>query len=43
MSATSAEDMSMSDGQRVPVGVRFKEAGKVYYFDAGEYSLDVGN
>jgi cell fate regulator YaaT (PSP1 superfamily) len=33
----------MSDGQRVPVGVRFKEAGKVYYFDAGEYSLDVGN
>jgi cell fate regulator YaaT (PSP1 superfamily) len=33
----------MSDGQRVPVGVRFKEAGKVYYFDAGEFSLDVGN
>jgi cell fate regulator YaaT (PSP1 superfamily) len=30
-------------GQRVPVGVRFKEAGKVYYFDAGEFSLDVGN
>ena len=28
---------------RVPVGVRFKEAGKVYYFDAGESSLDVGN
>lgn len=33
----------MSDHQRVPVGVRFKEAGKVYYFDAGEYLLDVGN
>lgn len=30
-------------GQRVPVGVRFKEAGKVYYFDAGEHALDVGN
>ncbi|HEY8172392.1 MAG TPA: stage 0 sporulation family protein, partial [Dehalococcoidia bacterium] len=30
-------------GQRVPVGVRFKEAGKVYYFDAGQHSLDVGN
>jgi cell fate regulator YaaT (PSP1 superfamily) len=33
----------MSDQQRVPVGVRFKEAGKVYYFDAAEYELDVGN
>ncbi|MBF6600990.1 MAG: stage 0 sporulation family protein [Dehalococcoidia bacterium] len=33
----------MSDQQRVPVGVRFKEAGKVYYFDAGEADLDVGN
>jgi len=33
----------MSDQQRVPVGVRFKEAGKVYYFDAGELDLDVGN
>ena len=33
----------MSDGQRVPVGVRFKEAGKVYYFDAGEHELDTGN
>lgn len=29
--------------QRIPVGVRFKEAGKVYYFDAGEFALDVGN
>jgi cell fate regulator YaaT (PSP1 superfamily) len=29
--------------QRVPVGVRFKEAGKVYYFDAGDTPLDVGN
>lgn len=33
----------MSDSQRVPVGVRFKEAGKVYYFDAAEHTLDVGN
>jgi cell fate regulator YaaT (PSP1 superfamily) len=33
----------MTDEQRVPVGVRFKEAGKVYYFDAGEASLDVGS
>ena len=33
----------MTENQRVPVGVRFKEAGKVYYFDAGEHSLDVGN
>lgn len=29
--------------QRVPVGVRFKEAGKIYYFDAGGFDLDVGN
>ncbi len=33
----------MSDHQRKPVGVRFKEAGKVYYFDAGEFSIDVAN
>jgi cell fate regulator YaaT (PSP1 superfamily) len=33
----------MAEHQRAPVGVRFKEAGKVYYFDAGEHSLDVGN
>ena len=33
----------MTEHQRVPVGVRFKEAGKVYYFDAGEHELDVGN
>jgi cell fate regulator YaaT (PSP1 superfamily) len=33
----------MSNSQRVPVGIRFKEAGKVYYYDAGELSLDVGN
>ncbi|MDP3769280.1 MAG: stage 0 sporulation family protein, partial [Dehalococcoidia bacterium] len=32
----------MADQQRVPVGVRFKEAGKVYYFDAGGLELDVG-
>src|SRR3972149_8533848 len=25
------------------VGVRFKEAGKIYYFKAGELELDVGN
>lgn len=29
--------------QRVPVGVRFKEAGKIYYFDAGGFDLNVGN
>jgi cell fate regulator YaaT (PSP1 superfamily) len=33
----------MSNPQRTPVGVRFKEAGKVYYFDAGEHALDVGS
>jgi len=33
----------MSDRQRAPVGVRFKEAGKVYYFDGGEHALDVGS
>jgi cell fate regulator YaaT (PSP1 superfamily) len=33
----------MTETQRAPVGVRFKEAGKVYYFDAGEHVLDVGN
>ena len=33
----------MSDRQRAPVGVRFKEAGKIYYYDAGQFSLDVGN
>ncbi len=33
----------MSEVQRAPVGVRFHEAGKIYYFDAGEYELDVGN
>ncbi|MEX2225809.1 MAG: stage 0 sporulation family protein [Dehalococcoidia bacterium] len=27
----------------MPIGVRFKEAGKVYYFDAGDLDLDVGN
>jgi cell fate regulator YaaT (PSP1 superfamily) len=35
--------LRMTDAQRIPVGVRFKEAGRVYYFDAGEHSLDVGN
>jgi cell fate regulator YaaT (PSP1 superfamily) len=33
----------MSDHQRKPVGVRFKEAGKVYYFDAGQFEIDVAN
>lgn len=33
----------MSDEERALVGVRFKEAGKVYYFDAEEHVLDVGN
>ncbi len=33
----------MTNPQRVPVGVRFKEAGKVYYFDAGEHDLGVGS
>ena len=33
----------MTEQQRVPVGVRFHEAGKVYYYDAGEHDLDVGN
>jgi cell fate regulator YaaT (PSP1 superfamily) len=32
----------MSEQQRVPVGVRFKEAGKVYYFDARGFDIDVG-
>ncbi len=29
--------------QRVPAGIRFKEAGKIYYFDAGGFDLTVGN
>jgi cell fate regulator YaaT (PSP1 superfamily) len=33
----------MADQQRVPVGIRFKEAGKIYYFDARGFDLDVGN
>jgi cell fate regulator YaaT (PSP1 superfamily) len=33
----------MTDSKIVPIGVRFKEAGKVYYFDAGEHYLDVGS
>jgi cell fate regulator YaaT (PSP1 superfamily) len=27
----------------MPVGVRFREAGKIYYFDAGDIELDPGN
>ena len=41
--ATCAAVWEMSDHQRTPVGVRFKEAGKVYYFDCGAETLDVGN
>ncbi|MGB2693935.1 MAG: stage 0 sporulation family protein, partial [Dehalococcoidia bacterium] len=33
----------MAEQQRVPAGIRFKEAGKIYYFDARGYELDVGN
>jgi cell fate regulator YaaT (PSP1 superfamily) len=33
----------MTDQQRVPVGLRFKEAGKIYYFDAGSIELEAGN
>jgi cell fate regulator YaaT (PSP1 superfamily) len=33
----------MADQQRTPVGVRFKEAGRVYYFDARGAELDVGS
>ena len=33
----------MAEQQRMPVGVRFKEAGKVYYFDARGLSLEVGS
>jgi len=33
----------MAEQQRMPVGVRFKEAGRIYYFDARTLELDVGN
>jgi cell fate regulator YaaT (PSP1 superfamily) len=33
----------MAEQQRVPVGIRFQEAGKVYYFDARGFHIDVGN
>jgi cell fate regulator YaaT (PSP1 superfamily) len=33
----------MQERQRMPVGVRFKEAGKIYYFDAGSLELDTAN
>ncbi len=33
----------MAEQQRMPVGIRFREAGKVYYFDARGFELDVGN
>jgi len=43
MAAPAGRRPEMSENQRVPVGVRFKEAGKIYYFDSGEFDLDVGN
>jgi len=33
----------MAEQQRVPVGVRFREAGKVYYFDGRGFDLSVGD
>ncbi len=33
----------MAEQQRVPVGIRFQQAGKIYYFDARGFDLDVGN
>lgn len=33
----------MTEQQRVPVGIRFKEAGKIYYFDARGFELEVSN
>ncbi|OGO52509.1 MAG: hypothetical protein A2148_08395 [Chloroflexi bacterium RBG_16_68_14] len=35
--------IDMAEQQRVPVGIRFQEASKVYYFDARGFALDVGN
>ncbi|MCH7812295.1 MAG: signal peptidase, partial [Chloroflexi bacterium] len=34
---------SMTEQQRVPVGIRFQEAGKIYYFDARGFELEVSN
>ncbi len=37
-------DITMTEQQqRVPVGVRFREAGKVYYFDGRKFDLSVGD
>ena len=33
----------MTSQQRVPAGIRFKEAGKIYYYDAGGFDLVVGS
>src|SRR3989304_5768270 len=33
----------MAEQQRMPVGIRFKEAGKIYYFDARGFDLHVGS
>jgi cell fate regulator YaaT (PSP1 superfamily) len=33
----------MTNQQRIPVGVRFKAAGRIYYFDAQSLALEVGN
>ena len=32
----------MADQQRIPVGIRFQEAGKIYYFDAHGVELETG-
>ncbi|MBI4570564.1 MAG: hypothetical protein HY723_01335, partial [Chloroflexi bacterium] len=33
----------MAEQQRVPVGIRFQEAGKIYYFDARGYDIITGS
>ena len=33
----------MAEQQRMPVGIRFKEAGKIYYFDSRGVELETGN
>ncbi|MEX0786927.1 MAG: stage 0 sporulation family protein [Dehalococcoidia bacterium] len=38
-----SRNQAMVEQQRLPVGIRFKEAGKVYYFDCRGFDLAVGN
>jgi cell fate regulator YaaT (PSP1 superfamily) len=33
----------MSDREHRAVGIRFREAGRIYYFEAGDFDLDTGN